>query len=44
MFNFIKETKFIMISALKIWSEIKKKTLKQSFNVYLGGQRSDDYQ
>lgn len=43
MFNFIKETKFIMISALKIWSEIKK-TLKQSFNVYLGGQRADDYQ
>ncbi len=24
MFNFIKETKFITISALKIWSEIKK--------------------
>lgn len=24
MFNFIKETKFIMISALKICSEIKK--------------------
>ena len=39
----IKETKFITISALKIWSEIKK-TLKRSFNVYLGGQRSDAYQ